>query len=137
MHTLLYSVQCMYTLLVQSSTCIHYCVLSSTCIHYCVLSSTCLHYCVPSSTYSQLPCVRFNKTYYCFQCSKHTHYCVLFSTCKVYTTEWQIPKFKTRFCYENQFYIPGFLIRVRHFCGYQYLCYEILFHLVSSYYPFF
>ena len=32
---------------------------------------------------------------------------------------------------------PGFTDGFRQFCGYQYFCYEILYYLVSSYFPFF
>ena len=47
---------------------------------------------------------------------------------KSYNLILQSWKLKTGYCYESQFWNPGFVHGVRQFCGYQYFCYEILFN---------
>ena len=53
--------------------------------------------------------------------------------CKVHLSQ----KLKKGYRYENQFWNPGFTDWFRQLCGYQYLYYEILCYLVSSYSTFF
>ena len=57
--------------------------------------------------------------------------------CMEHMARFQSLKLKTGYLYENQIKNPGFRIGVRQFCGYQYFCNKILFHLVSSYSPLF